>query len=121
MAAQMNGKIGVKNLEIYIKKGLYASENNIENHFRITAEVGYRPENLKENEYLNYERLVEIIQTAMQSDVKLLESIAKSILQSILDEWSIADSASVIIEKCNPAFSNSIMDAVVVSLEAFRD
>lgn len=120
MSMHTKGKIGVKNLEFIIKKGLYPSEQIIENVFKVSAEVSYHTNEIKKDTYLNYERLVEIINMHMHSEVLLLETLAENCLKAIMMEWPFAQNALIRIEKQQPAFLNSKLDAVVVEMQIDR-
>jgi len=114
------GSIGVKNLEISVKKGLYETESLLENRFRLSAEVSYDEKALEPGTYLNYERLADIMKTEMMGETRLLEAVARQILDKALQEWPAATSAGITIEKLNPAFEGVKMEAVEVRLHAAR-
>jgi len=120
MSSYTKGKIGVKNIEFHLKKGLYPSELLVENHFRVSAEVHYHVDEIKKDTYLNYERLAEIIHNEMHSDINLLETVTENCLKNIMQEWPFAVSSKIAIEKLHPAFSNFNMEAVVVEMEMNR-
>ena len=120
MSSHTKGKIGVKNIEFYLKKGLYPSELLVENHFRVSADVHYHVNEIKKDTYLNYERLAEIIYNEMHMDINLLETVAENCLKNIMLEWPFAVSSNIVIEKLHPAFSNFNMEAVVVEMEMKR-
>ncbi len=112
--------IAVRNLEIHVKKGLYPSEALVENRFLLSARVSYNPELMSKGDYLNYERLAEILREQMLSDTSLLELVAEHILDHILNEWPQAEQADVRIEKLNPPFSKHKLESVVVEMEKYR-
>ena len=120
MSSHTKGKIGVKNIEFHLRKGLYPSELLVENHFRVSADVYYHVNEIKKDFYLNYERLAEIIHIEMHKDINLLEAVAENCLKNIMQEWPFAISSSVIIEKLHPAFANYHMEAVVVEMHMNR-
>jgi dihydroneopterin aldolase len=117
MLINTKGKIGVKNIEFHLKKGLYPLELLVENHFRVSADVYYHVNEINKDTYLNYERLAEIIHNEMHTDINLLETVAENCLKNIMLEWPFAISSNIVIEKLHPAFSNLNMEAVVVEME----
>ena len=52
MSSHNKGKIGVKNIEFHLRKGLYPSELLVENHFRVSADVCYDVNEIKKDTYL---------------------------------------------------------------------
>lgn len=120
MQTNTEASIAIDGLELTMKKGLYPSEKLLENKFLLSARVGYAPSELKKGEYLNYERLAEIMDAEMKKDVLLLETIAENILNEFLLEWPLAHNAFVRIEKRNPAFSTFRVAAVVVEMRKDR-
>ena len=120
MSENLVGKIAVKDLELFLIKGLYPSERSLENHFKVSAEVLYDPKQLSKGEFLDYERLAEIIHEQMHSNEHLLENIAGQILSSIKSEWPMFKSAHIKIEKLDPAFRSLSISAVVVEMSIER-
>lgn len=120
MSSHLKGKIAVKNMDFFLKKGLYPAELLVETRFKVSAEVVYHVNEIKKDSYLNYERLAEMIQIEMHSDINLLEAIAENCLKNILKEWPFAISASIVIEKCHPAFAHLNMEAVLVEMQMTR-
>jgi dihydroneopterin aldolase len=116
MSENLVGKIAVNALQLHIKKGLYASERQIENHFSVSAEVEYDPKSLQNGTYLDYERLAELLSTEMHKDIQLLEQVAQNCLSAIKSEWPFAKGAKVIIEKLNPAFNGLKLASVKVEI-----
>ncbi|MEZ4805817.1 MAG: dihydroneopterin aldolase [Bacteroidia bacterium] len=120
MGLSILGRIGVENMELYMCKGLYPGEKLVENHFKISADVYYKHSNLKAGEYLNYERLCQIIRDEMNKEEHLLETVAENILIAIMEEWSIAESSNVKILKMHPRFVGIETEALKVELSANR-
>jgi dihydroneopterin aldolase len=116
MGLSIKGRIGVENMEIYMCKGLYPGEKLVENHFKISAEVNYKHSSLKPGEYLNYERLCEIVRDEMNKDEHLLETVAENILYTIMEEWWMAESSNVKILKMHPSFIGLETEALKVEL-----
>lgn len=114
------GSIGVKNLEISVKKGLYETESLVENRFRLSAEVSYDEKALEPGAYLNYERLADIMRKEMLGETRLLEAVARQFLDRVLLEFPAATSAGITIEKLHPAFEGVSMEAVVVRMHTAR-
>ena len=112
---EKEASIALNGFEIFIKKGLYESEQLIENRFLIDIRVDYVPSLLKPGEFLNYERLAEIAGQEMSKDIRLLEHIADSIGLAIMNEWLSAKTVMVNIEKKSAAFSSVKLDSVSVS------
>lgn len=116
MVVSKTAKIKVERLRFQLKKGLYETEKQLENSFCVSAEVCYSASALAPGDYLNYEVLAEICSRHMLSETHLLETIAASVLDSIAAEWPFFSSASVCIEKLNPAFEGLNIGAVVVEM-----
>lgn len=111
-------KIKVERLRFQLKKGLYETEKQLENSFCVSAEVSYRVDAIAPGEYLNYEVLAGICRRQMLRETHLLEHIAAMVLDDIAAEWPFFTTASVRIEKLNPAFEGLDIGAVVVELHA---
>lgn len=120
MGYRRKASIAVRNLEIHVKKGLYPSEALVENRFLLSAKVCYNPDAIAKGEYLNYERLAEILKEEMHSDTSLLELLAEQILDRILKEWPEGELADIRIEKLHPPFKNYNLEAVIVEMEKQR-
>ncbi|MCC6818419.1 MAG: dihydroneopterin aldolase [Bacteroidia bacterium] len=111
----LKGRIGVDDLRLFARKGMHATEMNIENEFFLSAHVDYNVADLKPGAYLDYAKLVLILKECFLSESNLLEKIASEILDKIKNEWPLATGAWVRIRKSNPHFQDNL-GAVVVEL-----
>ncbi len=117
MAQNITGTISVEDLKLFINKGLYASEALTHNHFLVSAAVAYHLEDLGAGAYLDYTELAHLLRNTMCSDTQLLESIARSCVESIRQKWPFAISVRVHIKKIHPDFEGLQLNAVSVSLK----
>jgi len=109
--------ISVLNLEIVKANGLYEDELLVENKFLLSAIVKVEKEKMADGGYINYETLAEILNAEMQTTERLLEAIAKNILNKINETWKFLSYSKVSIQKVNPAFEGYKVGAVVVEME----
>lgn len=96
-------KISAKGIEIFSAMGYYPIEEKIENHFLVNVEIRYSKLPI-ENEFVNYEVIVETVKEEFQKKHQLLEYLAMDIINSLNEKAKGEKNITCEIEKLNPAF-----------------
>jgi len=106
------GIIKIKNIRIYAYHGCLIEEGKIGSDYRIDLNVkadlskSAKTDNLADT--VDYVHLNKIVKTEMAIRSKLLEEVAKRILDKILDEIPIVQEATVAISKLNPPIGGNV-------------
>ncbi len=109
--------VSVQDLEFHLPKGMYNDELLLENKFKVSAIAKYQKNIIPEDSYINYETIVEILNSEMNTNNKLLETIVQNCLEKIYGEWPFISFCKVTIKKLNPAFEGYKVGEVVVEME----
>lgn len=114
------GKIKIEHMEFYAFHGHYKEEQIVGNRFLVDLELESDMETAAESDELvdavNYQQAYKIVRQEMKIKSKLLENIAKRILDSLYAEMTGIKKASVTIRKMNPPMGGQIK-SVNVTLE----
>jgi dihydroneopterin aldolase len=117
------GKIHLQNIRIYAYHGCLIEEGHIGSDYRVdlTVKANLQPsaksDNLKET--VDYVLLNSIIKNEMKIRSKLLETVAKRILDNIFKKATMVTMANVKISKINPPIDGDV-DMVTVEMEQER-
>ena len=107
-------------MEFYAFHGHYKEEQIVGNRFLVDLELESDMETAAESDELedavNYQHAYKIVRQEMKIKSKLLENIAKRILDSLYVEMTGIKKASVTIRKMNPPMGGQIK-SVNVTLE----
>ena len=113
------GKIHLEQMEFYAFHGHYKEEQIVGNKFLLDVLIETDmtlPANTDDlGDAVNYQTAYKLIQREMAVKSKLLENIAKRILDALYDELSGIHKASVTIRKMNPPMGGK-MRSVSVTL-----
>ena len=113
------GKIHLEQMEFYAFHGHYKEEQIVGNKFLLDVIIETditMPANTDDlTDAVNYQAAYKLIQREMAIKSKLLENIAKRILDALYDELTGINKASVTIRKMNPPMGGK-MRSVSVSL-----
>ena len=113
------GKIHLEDMEFYAYHGHYKEEQIVGNKFLVDVIIETDmtlPANTDElSDAINYQTVYKLIQQEMKSKSKLLENIAKRILDAIYREHPGIQKATVTIRKMNPPMGGK-MKSVNVTL-----
>lgn len=114
----MTGKILLEGLEFHAFHGVYPHERDSGNWFEVDIEVDTDftagAQNDEISGTVNYETLFRIIKDEMEKPSKLLETVAKQIVEKVMDELSAVERVSLKISKLNPPIGGKCRKAAVV-------
>ena len=106
------GSIKIKNIQLYAYHGCLVEEGKIGSDYRVDIEVKANLQPSAETDSLkatvNYVHLNRIVREEMAVRSKLLEHVAKRILDRIFAEIAIADEATVEVSKINPPIGGNV-------------
>ncbi len=112
------GKIQVNNIKLYAFHGCLDEEAKIGSEYRVDLEVTANLQNSAESDELidtvDYVHLNLIVKEEMAIRSKLLEHVAKRILDRILDELHLVKKAKVSVAKINPPIGGNVEDVVII-------
>lgn len=106
------GVIKVKNIRVYAYHGCLIEEGKIGSDYRVDVTVkanlskSTQTDNLSDT--VDYVHLNKIVKQEMAIRSKLLEEVAKRILNRILDEIPLVDKADVAVSKLNPPIGGNV-------------
>lgn len=115
------GVIKVKNIRVYAYHGCLIEEGKIGSDYRVDLSVKANlsksaiSDNLADT--VDYVHLNKIVKEEMAIRSKLLEEVAKRILDRILVDISIVKSAKVEVSKLNPPIGGNV---AMVTIEMFK-
>lgn len=114
------GKIKIEHMEFYAFHGHYKEEQIVGNRFLVDLEIDADMRVASETDELedavNYQQAYKIVKEQMKIKSKLLENIAKRILDALYSEMSGIQRASITIRKMNPPMGGQIK-SVNVTME----
>lgn len=120
----MKGVVKIKNMRVYAFHGCLKEESKIGGDYlvnlRAYCNLGMAAESDSLEETANYTLLAKIITKEMATKSKLLESVAKRIIDSCLKDVGVVERVVVEISKINPPI-NADVEAVTVLLEGRRE
>ena len=118
------GKIHLESMEFYAYHGHYKEEQIVGNRFLVDLiiETDMTTPALTDEleDAVNYQVAYKLVKQEMKVKSKLLENIAKRILDALFREFKGIDRASVTIRKMNPPMGGQ-MKAVSVTLQREKD
>jgi len=113
--------ISLENIEFFAYHGFYEEEQKIGNKYSvditITADLSTASQNDKLADTVNYEHLYKIAAEEMKKPTRLLEHIAKRIIDSIFQHFPKVQKAEVAVSKYNPPIGGVCTKAKVALLE----
>ena len=123
---QVLGTIKISNIRVYAYHGCLVEEGKIGSDYRIDLKV---KANLKPSaksdqlaDTVDYVHLNRIVKEEMAVRTKLLETVAKLILDRILRELSIVNEAKIKVSKLNPPIGGNVeMVSILMSQKRFKD
>jgi dihydroneopterin aldolase len=116
------GIIRVTNIKVYAFHGCLVEESKIGSEYRVDVSVvaDLKPSSKSDDllETVDYVHINKIVKEEMAIRSKLLEHVAKRILDSIFDEIAIANEATVAVSKINPPIGGNVeMVTIEMSLQ----
>ena len=123
---QVLGTIKISNIRVYAYHGCLVEEGKIGSDYRIDLKV---KANLKPSaksdqlaDTVDYVHLNRIVKEEMAVRTKLLETVAKLILDRILRELSIVNEAKIKVSKLNPPIGGNVeMVSILMTQKRFKD
>lgn len=113
------GVIHLESMEFYAFHGHYKEEQIVGNRFLldliIETDMSAPSKSDELEDAVNYQAAYQLVKKEMKKKSKLLENIAKRILDSIYDEFEGIQKASITIRKMNPPMGGK-MRSVSVTL-----
>lgn len=116
------GAIILKNIKIYAYHGCLMEEGKIGSDYRVDLKIfadlekSAQTDDLKDT--VNYVHLNEIVSEEMAVRAKLLETVAKRIIERILNELPLANKVHVLVSKINPPIGGNV---AMVTIEMERN
>ena len=106
------GIIKIKNIRVYAYHGCLVEEGKIGSDYRVDLEVKADLKKSAETDHLSdtvdYVHLNRIVKEEMAVRTKLLETVANSILDRILEELGLVTWARVKVSKLNPPIGGNV-------------
>ena len=102
--------VALRDVKFFALHGYYAEEQLIGNHFLVNMTVTFMPAEDSEalQHTVNYEVLNTIMGDEMQKTQKLLETVVKNMLNSVLKAFPFLLTAEVGIKKLNPCMPGEV-------------
>jgi len=106
------GIIRVSNIKIYAYHGCLTEEGKIGSDYRVDVAVkaNLQPSAASDNltDTVDYVHINKIVKEEMQIRSKLLEHVAKRIIDRIFTEIAITEEATVAVSKINPPIGGNV-------------
>jgi dihydroneopterin aldolase len=114
------GLIQIENMEFYAFHGHYREEQIVGNKFlvdlTIDADMSAPAASDNLRDAVNYQLAYRLVKEEMEKKSKLLENIAKRILDSIYDNFREVRKVTVKISKMNPPMGGGRIEKVSITL-----
>ena len=114
------GVIQIENMEFYAFHGHFREEQIVGNKFlvdlHIEADLSAPAASDNLRDALNYQVAYRLVKQEMEKKSKLLENIAKRIIDSIYESFSNLDKVTVKISKMNPPMGGGRIEKVSVTI-----
>ncbi len=118
------GKIILEDMEFYSYHGCFEEEQVIGNKFIVNLEFDFDTGNGELSDRIdrtvNYQEVYNIVDTQMQQKSRLLEHVARRILNAVVDKFSEITFCRIKLSKTNPPLGGKVR-AVSVVLEKYAD
>ncbi len=112
------GKIRLNNIRVHAQHGCLKEESVIGSDYRVDVEVKSNLDKPAQTDRLqdtvDYVHLNQIVKEEMAIKSKLLEHVAKRILDRIFSEIPIVENAQVSVSKINPPIGGDVESVAVV-------
>ncbi len=112
------GKIQVNNIKIYAFHGCLDEEAKIGSEYRVDLEVKTNLQNSAQSDELidtvDYVHLNFIVKEEMGIRSKLLENVAKRILDRILVELKMVKKVTISVAKINPPIGGNVEEVAII-------
>lgn len=112
------GKIQVNNIKLYAYHGCLEEEAKIGSWYRVDVEVEADLSNSSQTDELvdtvDYVHLNHVVKEEMAIRSKLLEEVAKRILNRFFIELDMVNKATVSVAKINPPIGGNVQEVVII-------
>jgi len=119
------GIVKVKNIRIYAYHGCLVEEGKIGSEYRVDVSVKANLTPSADSDDLmdtvDYVYINKIVKEEMAIRAKLLENVAKRIIQRIFNEIKLADKVKVSVSKINPPIGGNVALVSVVLKKSRKD
>lgn len=103
--------ISLHGAEFFAYHGWYPEEQKLGNRFVVDIDVDFLEKNFSEdhlNNTINYEQLYEIVEEQMKQTRKLIETVARGIVDDTKKKFPAAKNVRVSIKKLNPPLKGKV-------------
>jgi len=114
---KIHSEISLEGLEFYAYHGYYAEEQKIGNNFSVDAKVIVQLDPALSddlNSTINYEEMYLIVKKEMEQPSRLLEDVAKRILDKVFLRFENIDYAEIGVSKLHPPIPGKCRQAKVL-------
>ena len=112
------GKIQVNNIKLYANHGCLEEEAKIGSWYRVDVQVSANLDKSSVTDNLNdtvdYVHLNHIVKEEMGIRSKLLEEVARRILDRFFSELKMINTATVCVAKINPPIGGNVQEVVII-------
>jgi len=119
------GIVKVKNIRIYAYHGCLVEEGKIGSEYRVDVSVKANLTPSADSDDLmdtvDYVYINKIVKEEMAIRAKLLENVAKRIIQRVFNEIRLADKVKVSVSKINPPIGGNVALVSVVLKKTRKD
>jgi dihydroneopterin aldolase len=114
------GQISIENMEFYAFHGHYHEEQIVGSKFLVNLNIEADLDRASDSDALkdtiNYQAVYRVVKEEMEKKSKLLESIAKRIIDSIYIHFEGIQKVTVKVSKMNPPIGGGRIEKVSVTL-----
>jgi dihydroneopterin aldolase len=104
--------VALHGAEFFAYHGFYPEEQKLGCCFIVDIEVEFKqPSNLNEDNLantVNYEKVYNIICEIMKEPKKLLETVAQTIMDEVLQEYNFVDNINLTLKKAHPPLGGKV-------------
>lgn len=112
--------ISIENMEFFAYHGCFSEEQIIGNKFIVSVEMEVDTRKAEESDKLdqtvNYQKVYDFIRAEMDKKSKLIENIAKRIIDSIYENFHEVSRIKIKLSKINPPIGGKV-ENVSITLE----
>lgn len=116
--------ISIEGMEFYANHGCFAEERRMGTRFlvdlKLTADTTYAEQHDSLEGTVDYSEVYLIVKREMEIPSKLIEHVARRIVDAVIRNFPAVQGANVKVSKLNPPLGGKI-EATSVEIESFRD
>lgn len=110
--------LSLESMEFYAYHGCFKEENIIGGHFQVNLDLEFNSEVAEESDQIqdtiNYPEVYQIVKTQMMINSKLIEHVARRIIDAIKDKFPVVEHVQVKISKMNPPIGEKINNVSIL-------